>query len=262
MQNHYSAGRAKLADERWAKYKFLTILSSAGLLSGLVIDGLVESPVGRYLGHLSLVGFAVYGLFGAILGVALAANGMLGLGGIWKAFLLPVPVAVAYFISYVVAIAVELGLAHWGNSSMAATVSPVSLFAGGVAGGFVVLGFISILVHSILVNPGIGFRTPVVKSIAWSPVGGILSVIGWALGPSLGMAIWYGVHGLGLTDPTETARNALGQPSHVFALSVVWQTGIALVLAIMLWPYKAHEGSSNNADVSKKPQTLTAFPKS
>jgi hypothetical protein len=254
----------KVADERWAKYKFLATLSSAGLLSGLVIDGLVESSVGTHLGQLSFVGFAVYGLFGAILGIALAANGKLGLGGIWKAFLLPVPVAVAYFISYVVAFAVEAGLAHWGYSSVAdtATVSPVSLFAGGVAGGFVVLAFITILVHSILVNPGVGFRTPMVKSLAWSLAGGILGVIGWALGPFLGMAIWYGVHGLGLTYSTETARNALGQPSHVFALNVVWQTGMALVLAIMLWPYKAHEGSSNNVDTSKKPQTLTTFPKS
>jgi hypothetical protein len=82
-------------------------------------------------------------------------------------------------------------------------------------------------------------------------VGGILGVIGWALGPSLGMAIWYGAHGLGLTAPDETSRNSLGQHSDVFALNVVWQTGMALVLAIMLWPYRAksREVVSNRVDI-------------
>jgi hypothetical protein len=225
----------KVAVEKWAKFKFLATLSSAGLLSGLFFDGLVY-PAEKYLGQL---GYVVYGLFGAILGVTLAGNGMLGLRGIWKAFLLPVPVAVAYFFSYMVAFAVELGLSHWGNSSEATTVSPVSLFAGGVAGGFVILAFVSILVHSILVNPGGGYRTPMVKSLTWSLVGGVLGVIGWALGPSLGMAIWYAVHGLGLTAPDETFQNALGERSHEFSLFVVWQTGMALLLAIMLRPDRA-----------------------
>jgi hypothetical protein len=86
-----------VADERWAKYKFLAILSSAGLLSGFVVDGLIASPAGKHLEQLGFMGFAIYELFGAILGGALAANEMLGLEGIWKAFLLPIPVAVEYF---------------------------------------------------------------------------------------------------------------------------------------------------------------------
>jgi hypothetical protein len=67
----------------------------------------------------------------------------------------------------------------------------------------------------------------------------------------LGIAIWYGAHGLGLTAPDETSRNSLGQHSDVFALNVVWQTGMALVLAIMLWPYRAksREVVSNRVDI-------------
>lgn len=233
----------KVGDERWGKYKFLVILSSAGLLSGLVIDAL-SYPAGKHLGLLGFVGFGVYGLFGAILGVALAGDGMLQ--GAWKAILLIVPVAAAYYLSFAAAGVAEyyLAIAEFpGTQSPSPDVSPVSLFAGGVVGGFAVLAVFSMLVH----YPGVSIGTLAMKSLKWSLVGGILGVIGWALGPSLGMAIWYGVHGIGLTAPTETARNALGETSDVFALNVVWQTGMALVLAIMLLPLKAksREGNSN-----------------
>jgi hypothetical protein len=225
-------------------YKFMAIMCSAGLPSGLLTATLLypAAKMGPYV---------LGGVFGAMMGLALAIGKMLP--GVWKAALLPVPMAAAYFISVHAAGLAELGLGL-GNFStdQSAIVSPVALFAGGVVGGFIVLGFVSILVHSILVHPTVGIRTLAVKSLAWSLMGGTLGVIGWRLGPSLGMAIWSGVHSLGLTAPDETFQNALyGETSHQFSLFVVWQTGMALVMAIMLLPYRAkcREGASNSVHV-------------
>jgi hypothetical protein len=233
-----------VAVERWAKYKFVATLSSAGLVSGLV-----TSTLGY---HSGLFGeYVLGGVFGAFMGIALAVTGMLQ--GVWKAVLLPVPTAFAYYLSIMAAGVVEIYFPWkiWSTGEVTPP-DPIALFAGGFVGGFLVLGVVSILIHSILVHPKVGIETVVVKAFAWSLVGGILGVIGWAFGPSLGMAIWSGIHDLGLTAPDETFQNALlGQTSHGFSLFVVWQTGMALVLAIMLWPYRveSHKGRSSSVDV-------------
>jgi hypothetical protein len=207
-------------------YSLLPLLTSAGLLSGLITAALVY-PAGK-------IGWYVLGgVFGAIMALALAMCELLS--GLWKAIVLPVATAASYYLSMYAAGFVELGI-NSGNFTMgqSPTVSPVSLFAGGVVGGFFVLSVISILIH-----PKVGLRTIAVKSIAWSLVGGVLGIIGWALGPTLGMAIWSGVRDVGLTAPTETFQNALGEPSHRDSLFVVWQTGMALVLAVLLRRYEA-----------------------
>ena len=232
-----------MAVERWAGYKFVVLLSSAGLFSGVVTSAL------RYPSGL-LGGYVLGGVFGAFMGIALALSGMLQ--GIWKAVLLPIPTAFAYYLSIMVAGVVEIYFPWkiWSTGELTPP-DPVALFAGGFVGGFLVLGVVSLLIHSILVHPRVGIETVVVKALAWSLVGGILGVIGWALGPSLGMTIWSGIHGLGLTAPTETFQNALGEPSNQFSLFVIWQTGMAFVLAIMLLPHrsKSLEAASNSVHV-------------
>ena len=210
--------------ERGGGYQLVLPLSLTGFLSGMITSGLVY-PTGK------LGGYFLGCVFGASLAAPLLAYGMLR--GPWKAICLPVMAAAAYYFSIVVAAVVELNL-PWQNWSMGqdSRNSPVALFAGGFAGGFLVLGGIAFLVYS-----KVGIRTLATKSLAWSVVGGVLGVIGWMLGPSLGMFIWSGVHALGLTAPTETFQNALyGETSHQYSLFVVWQTGMALVLAIMLHP--------------------------
>ena len=218
-----------MAVERTARYNFLVLLllPTAGLLSGFITVGLAY-PAGRFGG--TVLG----GVFGAVMAVALSISGVLQ--GIWKIAVLLVVAAGAYFSSTMVAFVVELGVQTENSTTMGhqPTVSPVSLFAGGVVGGFLILG-----AFSILVNPELGFRPLAKKVLGWSLVGGVLGIVGWALGPSLGVAIWSVVHDMGLTSPTESLQNALGEPSHQDSLVVVWQTGMAIVLAIMLSPSKA-----------------------
>jgi len=222
-----------MADEWWKNYKFVVILCVAGLLSGFITAAFVF----RFGKHGM---YTLGGLFGAIMADALVVCGLLR--GLWKAILLIAVSAVAFLSSWYAAGVVELGLdlRTW-SMGQAPTNYPVSMFAGGAVGGFIVLAAISVLVY-----PKLGMRTLAVKTVVGSLVGGILGVVGWWLGPSLGMVIWSGVHDLGLTSPKESFWNALsGDTKNAYSLFVVWQTGMALVLAFVLWPYetKSRDGS-------------------
>jgi hypothetical protein len=222
---------------------FVPFLSLAGLLSGLVTAGLVY-PTGK-------LGWNVLGApFGAVMAVALAMCGVLR--GLWKAILLPVATAAAFYLSFMKAGIVEIKFPWqiWSTGELTPP-EPVALFVGGFVGGFLVLGIILILIHA-----EVGIRTLALKMAIGSLVGGILGVIGWSLGPSLGMVIWSGVRDVGLTAPTESFQNALGESSHRDSLFVVWQTGMALLLAIMLKPYKVKSrgGSSSSLDVNGEHQ--------
>lgn len=227
-----------MAVERMATHNFvvLLLLPPAGVLSGFITAALVY-PAGRFGGDV------LGAVFGAFLAVALTIAGELR--GIWKIPVLLVVAAGAYFSSIMVAGVVNLGLQSENSTMMGQppTVSSIALFAGGFVGGFIVLGVFSIVVH-----PELDIRAVAKRAIAWSLVGGVLGIIGWALGPSLGVAVWSTAHNLGLTAPTESLQNALGEPSHRDSLFVIWQTGMAIVLAIVLWSNgaKSQEAASKH----------------
>jgi hypothetical protein len=225
-----SPSRKSLSDEEkqvaveWrARFKFVALLSLYGLLSGLITAALVF-PFGRN-------GSGVLGgVFGAIMAVVLVGCGMLR--ALWKIILLPSVTAATFYFSFMLGGPLGVGLSMRSTMSEAPTITPLAMFPGGVIGGFIVLAAIT-----ILVRPNVGFGTLAVKTVIGSLVGGILGVIGWSLGPSLGMEIWSGVHYLGLTAPAETFWVARDSDTiHAYSLFVVWQTGMALVLAITLLP--------------------------
>jgi len=161
-----------MAVERKGSYSLVPLLTSAGLISGLITAAL-DYPAGK-LGE-----YVLGGVFGTIIAVALAVGGLLP--KFWRAILLPVAAAVVFYLSWYSAGIVELGLAS-GNSSMGQpfNVSPIAMFVGGVVGGFGVLGVIL-----ALVQPQEGMRTHAINAVSWSLMGGILAVVGWLLGLSL-----------------------------------------------------------------------------
>ena len=69
--------------------------------------------------------------------------------------------------------------------------------------------------------------------------GSLLGVIGYALGPYLGAVIWHLLHFLHLGEPSQARQS---QPSDdtssFYSLYVVWQTGIAILIAV-LFPFRA-----------------------
>lgn len=95
-------------------------------------------------------------------------------------------------------------------------------------GAFLVLGAVSLLKSEI------GWRRRAFNCLCWAPVGGVLGIVGWALGPTLGMALWSVAHTMGFTPPDETFQNARGDTSHMYSLWVVWQTGVGFLLGLVL----------------------------
>lgn len=66
---------------------------------------------------------------------------------------------------------------------------------------------------------------------------GALGVAGRALADPLGTALWHLLHAVNLTGykPDPTDEGMFGPANLVYSLFVVWQTGMGLVLALLLW---------------------------
>jgi hypothetical protein len=162
-------------------------------------------------------------LFGASMSVCLALFG--SLRSAWRAIILIVASTFAYYVSVEAAFAAEL-YAPFPQPHRAGAVSEGTLFVGGFAGMFLLLCMVS-----LLVDPKGRWTRRFVNAVFWSPVGGVLAVLGWELGSSLGISLWLVARSMGLTSPTETIQNALnGETSHQDSLWVVWQTGVGFLL--------------------------------
>jgi hypothetical protein len=201
--------------------KLMLLTASAGLLAALIsICG--AYPLGRHGLH-----FFPGAAFGAIISGCFALRRYLR--DVWKAIAITATSTFAYYASMQTAAGVELYSPFALREREDATVSAAALFAGGLVGAFLVLCAVSLLLDSET-----AWRHRVLKSVYWSPVGGVLGIVGW-VGPSLGMALWSVFHSMGLTVPGETFQNALyGQTSHVYSLWVVWQIGLGFVLGLVL----------------------------
>ncbi len=114
------------------------------------------------------------------------------------------------------------------------TLSPISLFVGGLVGGFLVFGEALYLLHR-----GIGWGPAVTKAFMLALVAGALGVIGWALGPSLGTVITrlcYAAH-LSATAPSPyDPLSGYREPAVEYSLYLVWQTGVGVILGMLVRP--------------------------
>jgi hypothetical protein len=223
-------GESTESDEPKRGPGLVALLSIAGLIAGLLTAGLVY-PVGRLsVTHTRLAWYILGGPFGATLAISLLACGVLHrLRGFGKAISLAVLSIGAYFVSFWVAASIELML-HRGGFYRGPEVSSLALFAGGFVGSLLVFGSVFLLVYPERPSRSLAF-----KLFCSSVLCGILAVVGWTLGPSFGMYIWSALHALGRTPPTETFQNALyGDSSRQFSLFVIWQTGTAFLLGLIL----------------------------
>jgi hypothetical protein len=193
----------------------------AGLLSALLIIFAVYP-----LGPTALL-FLPGAAFGALLALGLFLFG--ALSNLGKGIALVIAFSLAYYLSVQAAFAVELYSPFGRPENEHGALSNLTLFVGGFVGAFLVLS-----AASLLLNSQLAWQRRLLHALYWSPVGGILGILGWALGPSLGMAIWSVAHSLHLNEPTETAQSALGQSGHLYSLWVVWQTGIGILLGLVM----------------------------
>lgn len=208
------------------------IMSLSGLLSALITDLI------GYFGSTAHFPTQLLGLvFGVIVMTALWVSG--ASRRIFGGTLAIIVITAAYWAAFVTTAEVELKL-PWESWSMGSqpTVSPVSLFAGGLVGSLLVLGAIFLAVP-LRERKGKLQLT----CLFWPLLGGLLGVIGWDLGPLLGTLFWHLIHGLGFTSPADTpATIRYGDTQHFYSLFLVWQTGMGLSLGIMLDKFLQRSG--------------------
>jgi hypothetical protein len=192
-------------EEQRRGFRFILLMSLCGLASGVVTANIA-------------FGYLTGGTFGVALASSLFLSGIVT--KIWKLISLVAITTAAFCISWLFAVFVEMSL-PWKHLSMgtAPSSSPVSLFAGGVTGGFIILSG-SLLVTNFQIMT---LRTIRSKAFLWSIFSGVLAPIAWALGPSLGT----------LVVPYRQPY-AIAEFSNQCALYVVWQTGVAFALGMIL----------------------------
>jgi len=208
-------------------YRLIMVMPLAGFFSGLLTIALEQAiPVSFYF---------LGAVFGALLGICFAIVGVLNRRQAAKLVLVA---AVAYFLSVFAGWGAQLALSAFGlltpdeQWSMGGgdALSPVALFIAGLAGAFLMIGGTLSVVRPELIFTG-------GKAIRWSPLGGVLALIGWALGPSLGVALWNTFHQMHLTGWTTRPQDA--SPGLDYSLPVVWQTGMAFAIVFILRRYDA-----------------------
>jgi len=210
----------------------ILLTSSGGLVSALITIG-ANFPLGQFLAshHDKLLDFSTLFwpgfVFGAIISGCLAFRGYSR--GLWRAIAITVASSAAYFLAFTAAAEFSLHPLGLVPIERIGEVTDLALVVGGLTGGFC-----TICVVSLLFNSGDTWQRRILKAISWTPAGAVLAIAGWALGPSLGIALWQIIHSLNLTPPTETVRNAQGYPSHMFSLWAIWQAGMGLVLGFVV----------------------------
>jgi hypothetical protein len=178
--------------------------------------------------------------FGVFLVVPLLATGILR--NTIKALGLIGVTTFAYVFSYLITFGLQIILPgivpsseQWdmGTNEPAA---PAALFVGGLVGAFLV--FFAVI---SLCQPGISSRALARKALQGALLGGVLGVAGWALRSSVGVALWYLFHALGFTPWSESSprewfhnQNDYGQRARMYSLYVVWQSGVAVAVGLML----------------------------
>lgn len=217
-----AADTTKLASEPMQGIRFVALLSLAGFTSG-VLTAAMPGVQGMGFGELDA------GLnFGAIIAFCFAQIGITRSG--WRLLCCFALAPCTFVISIFSAEIIEIGEdgKHWiGYTDI---IHPLTLFIGGMLGGFLILSGARILSQSKM-----GFRAITWEALRWSILTGALAPIAWALGPSLGIALWAGFRAVGLAyDSSTFSALYSGPPSQLFALFVVWQTGMGFALGMAL----------------------------
>jgi hypothetical protein len=168
-------------------------------------------------------------LYGALVGAALVRARVLR-NEVWAWFTLAA--IAAYFLSPVLAGGVQLLIQM--NPEQERNLShaplPLALAAGGAFGGLVLIGTLSLVRHETKLA---AFAA---RLLVGGVAGGALGVLGWQLSSSLGTALWQLLHAFHLTGSMARPQDQLeyGDANFVYSLHVVWETGMAFVMALIV----------------------------
>jgi hypothetical protein len=214
------------------------ILSLLGLLSALlsiVVPALLTAPRSPLFVGSSL-GIFAGDIFGALIAVYFLTYA--GIRSVTKAIGLVVASSFAYFVAMFsgtilgMFASAAMGLhSNWDTDSAELRADMVApLLIAGVLGAFLVLAA-ALRLYSA--EPS--WRRVMRKSLPWSLVGGLLALVGWGLGPSLGMSVWSTLKSHQLVPPNEDMQYAARSMNlNQYSVDIVWQIGMAIILGVLL----------------------------
>jgi hypothetical protein len=212
--------------------KLLLCLPVAGFLSGALTISLMAVPRSTIL-----YGF----IYGALIGALLTKARVLDKEG-WAWLTLAAEIAAVVSL-YGSAANIFLRLPLWNPTDprYPKFESPVALLMGGAAGGLLIVG---ILFWRFWRAQRIGASAAMLKTINGAVCGGALAVVGWALTDALGTPVWHLLNVFHLTGLSyePSGQLNLDQANFVYSLCLIWQTGMALVIALLLWDYEPLAG--------------------
>jgi len=215
--------------------KMIAGLAVAGLASGVLTsissDLFSNSPQPQ---EVRLVVFAQ----GAIFGVFVSAYYAL----FWRVrrwarlFALIAASTAAYFLAVVLSV-FTVSIFRRSEWLSREGVFLAAMFVGGCVGA---LGILT--AAPLLLATRRSWKAILARAMLWSLAGGLLGVVGFALGGSLGKLLWLTLHAIGCTFTDKDVEGAVrNETVNVFSLFVVWQTGIAPLLG---WSAPSPAGST------------------
>lgn len=212
---------------RHHRLKLTLLLTMAGFLSGLVSISLMTVPP-------ALLFFGL--IFGALVGGCLKSGKVLQREG-WAWF--AVAAAGAQLLSPYLAGGVQMLLPVPPEQARGGPITPLplALFVGGLFGAGLIMGTLFWLRRDSGVGRAAG------RTIIGALAGGGLGVLGLFSARWLGAGLWYLLHALhinrGIRGPI-SPRDQLywGEADFVYSLYLVWQTGMGLVIGLLLWNYR------------------------
>jgi hypothetical protein len=172
-------------------------------------------------------------IVGGIFGIALAAYFMLyaGIDIFARAIFVPIVSAVIYPCAYFGSmLALKLPLPTFGSSEDETIATLV--FVGGVIGGFLLL----LTVLWCLKTPSLTVRGMLGRAAAGSLFSGLLGVVGWILGDSLGRELWK----LLPTSPFPSVHSF-----NFCSLYFIWQPAMAVFIGILNHGAQKHTATSS-----------------
>jgi hypothetical protein len=229
LANAETAGASsEIASDPMRGIRFVALLSLAGLTSGVLTVAL-PGVQGMGFGELDA---SIN--FGAIIAFCFARTGVTRSS--WRLLCFFALAPCALIISIFSAEIIEMG--EGGTTDI---IHPLTLFVGGMLGGFLILGGAHVLSQSKM-----GFRAITWKALRWSILTGAMAPIAWVLGPSLGIALSVVFRALGFAYDSRTFSALYsGPPSQLFALFVVWQTAMGFALGMSLRKMRETEETSS-----------------
>jgi NADH:ubiquinone oxidoreductase subunit 6 (subunit J) len=211
----------------------MSALGLAAAVLSILLPVLLTAPTSPIFVGSSL-GLFPGDIFGAVISVYFFA--FVGIRSVAKAIALILASTFAYGVAFLGGI--FLGMAVSGFMGLSLNPENDDLTAGMIAPILIagVLGsFVLVMAVLRLYSAENSWKRVLTRSSACSLAGGVLALVGWALGSALGGAVWSALQWMRLNaSGQDVSWAARGGILNFYSVHIVWQAGMGVVLGVLL----------------------------